>query len=141
MQDPVLEKMQQLMNKYQVKTPLSGMSRWVPNHSELPVLSEIVQLGDAVPVAARNATHASEPPTSIPAKTDLSTLAIQSLVDQLCSTLTPLIEQQIQQFITLTLAEHLPHLQTSLQQQVREQVQHCVTQLTPKSDETQQSTD
>ncbi len=120
MQDPVLEKMQQLMNKYKGQQSVSALDS-APDDSLLPVLNDIVQLGDAVltlrgKLADQGISNA------------LVEQIMQGLTAQIETQLAPLLTEQIQQAVARSVAESMQSLHTQLGVLVHDSVHSTLTQ-------------
>jgi O-acetyl-ADP-ribose deacetylase (regulator of RNase III) len=120
MQDPVLEKMQHLMNKYQGQQPASALGV-PPNDSLLPVLNDIVQLGDAVltlrgKLADKGISNA------------MVEQIMQGLASQIEAQLAPMLTEQIQQAVAQSVAESMQSLHAQLGVLVHDSVHNTLTQ-------------
>ncbi len=119
MQDPVLEKMQQLMEKYQGQNRQPSASASLIASDALPVLKDIVKLGDAVP-ASRHLNKAFS--------SDLAEQLAQAIEMRLQGQLDQLLNEQIRQAINGALAASLPALREHISALVRASVNETLAQ-------------
>lgn len=120
MQDPVLEKMQQLMQKYQGQTDSTPAARSLATGNAVPVLTNIVKLGDAVPPQRETA--------DLPARSaaNLAHTLQQQIEQELQAQLKPLLAEHVNRVLTQAIADSLPELQQQIQALIHDSVQHAL---------------
>ena len=119
MQDPVLEKMQQLMQKYQGQPDSTPAARSLVTGNAVPILRNIVKLGDAIP-PQRDTTDAPFLSTKL-----INTLHSQ-IEQELQAQLKPLLAEHLQRVLTQAIADSLPELQQQFQTLIHDSVQHAL---------------
>lgn len=136
MDDPLLDKMQQLMGKYQPSSLASGetdiQGPYQPDDKQtvFPVLTDIVKLGDAVFQAGTDAgsTGPTENPAAQPEDTaNQIARQILAVIDaQLKNQIDTLITPRLQHAMDETLAVLLPQLVVNIEAVIHETIiQEC----------------
>jgi DNA phosphorothioation-dependent restriction protein DptG len=130
MDDPIIDKMDALIGRYQTNPFAPAANPPEPlvmpefdTVMNFPVLTDIVQLGDAV----FNNAAPTPPTTSIPSQeinaetqTTIATHVLQSINQQLQTQITNLIAPQLQQAMDDTIALLLPQLTINIEHIVHE---------------------
>lgn len=139
MSEPLFDKMQQLMAKYQAPLPLVTPAPHPPAANELPLLTDLVRLGDAAPQSHADATGGvatpSQPPAAQPAQSvsaaaldQMAHHIMQCIETRLHDEFQPLAHALVRQAVDDALSESLHLMQEQIATLVRASVRDTLHQ-------------